>query len=227
MSNTTFFKPLAWNRGGGLTPLSDWIVLFSIYFCCHKWQRCGTKLQNSLRHGQQGRWPLSLTRMFSTNQTIKPCKTHDVSIFWHGLGSRGSVSPCSLTGSFYFGLFIILLPPVAALWNQTVEFVWHGQQGGGLTPFTDWIVLFFPQAKPSNNVYFWFFEEEVVWPHYLECWSFFDRFRHSERSKQWNQGELPISPFFVWQPAWKEDKFKQTNGRWSDLPTPLWRNCSV
>ena len=163
---------------------------------------------------------------FSTNQTIKPCKTHDVSILWHGLGSRGSVSPCSLTGSFYFGLFIILLPPVAALWNQTVEF-WHGQQGGGLTPFTDWIVLFFQQAKPSNNVYFWFFEEEVVWPHYLECWSFFDRCRHAKRSKQWNQGELPISPFFVWQPAWKEDKFKQTNGRWSDLPTPLWRNCSV
>ena len=84
---------------------------------------------------------------------------------------------------------------MAALWNQTVEF-WHGQQGGGLTPFTDWIVLFFQQAKPSNNVYFWFFEEEVVWPHYLECWSFFDRFRHAERSKQWNQGELPISPFF-------------------------------
>jgi len=58
--------------------------------------------------------------------------------------------------------FFILLPPVAALWNQTVEFVWHGQQGGGLTPFTDWIDLFFQQAKPSNHVYFLFFEEEVV-----------------------------------------------------------------
>ena len=111
---------------------------------------------------------------------------------------------------------------MAALWNQTVEFVWHGQQGGGLTPFTDWIVLFFQQAKPSNNVYFWFFEEEVVWPHYLECWSFFDRCRHAKRSKQWNQGELPISPFFVWQPAWKEDKFKQTNGRWSDSQKCNW-----
>ena len=60
-----------------------------------------------------------------------------------------------------------------------------------------WLDCFiFQQAKPSNHVYFWFFEEEVVWPHYLECWSFFDRFRHAERSKQWNQGELPISPFF-------------------------------
>ena len=60
-----------------------------------------------------------------------------------------------------------------------------------------WLDCFiFQQAKPSNHVYFWFFEEEVVRPHYLECWSFFDRFRHAERSKQWNQGELPISPFF-------------------------------
>jgi len=32
MSNKTFQTFLAWNRGGGLTPLSDWIVLFSIVF---------------------------------------------------------------------------------------------------------------------------------------------------------------------------------------------------
>ena len=28
--------------------------------------------------------------------------------------------------------------------------------------------------------------------------------------------------FFVWQPAWKEDKFKQTNGRWSDSQKCNW-----
>ena len=138
------FKHFWHGTGEVVWPLSvTGSFYFRLFFCCHKWQRCGTKLQNSLRHGQQGRWPLSLTRKFSTNQTIKPCKTHDFSNFWHGLGNGGSVSPRLLTGLFFCGLFFILLPPVVTLWNQTVEFVWHGQQGGGQTPFTDWIDLFF------------------------------------------------------------------------------------
>ena len=42
---------------------------------------------------------------------------------------------------------------MAALWNQTVEF-WHGQQGGGLTPFTDWIVLFFNRLNHQTMFIF-------------------------------------------------------------------------
>ena len=144
------------------------------------------------RGGDPSRW-LECFQQIKQSNHVKHMIFQTFGMDW----ATGEVShPVHWLDHFFVDCFFILLPPVAALWNQTVEFVWHGQQGGGLTPFTDWIDLFFQQAKPSNHVYFLFFEEEVVWPHYLECWSFFDRFRHAERSKQWNQGELPISPFF-------------------------------
>ena len=99
---------------------------------------------------------------------------------------------------------------MAALWNQTVEFVWHGQQGGGLTPFTDWIVLFFNRLNHQTMFIFDFLKRRWF---DLTTWNagvfltgsgmLSDQSNETRESCQFH--------FFVWQPAWKEDKFKQTN----------------